>query len=321
MRHRSIQIVPLIGYVVLSIFVLLLFGSSLYVAWDVHAIMGGVVFMVIMVGLLYQIALEYRRLPGVDPAPLFSRANLLNFGAVFLGAVSTYVLSIDVELGAVTASGLVGVIAALVAPAYGVPLYCGSFVGMTSAQFLSSHTELAIAGLVAGAIYILTTGVYDGFGGKLGTIAFAGCVITGMCLGRDFANAPLPGWEFAGQIVLYAVLAAVITRWLSINRGHGAVMASGAVGLIGGLLLPRFYPAGAGNTLAVVVICASFAGMSAPARFPKLWAMLIVGLFTGIAFVYSMPVLGGAGGKLGTLALGAGLAVHGYMAWFGGDAQ
>ncbi|MFP4396238.1 MAG: hypothetical protein ACLFTI_13355 [Anaerolineales bacterium] len=321
MRHRSIQIVPFIGYVVLSIFVLLLFGSSFYVAWDVHATVGGVVFMVIMGGLLYQTALEYRRLPDVDPPPLLSQVNLLNFGAVFLGAVSTYVLNIDVELGAVTASGLVGVIAALVAPAYGVPLYCGSFVGMTSAQFLSSHTELAIAGLIAGAIYVLTTGVYDGFGGKLGTIAFAGCVITGMCLRREFVIASVPIWRIAGQIVLYAILAAVITRWLSINRGHGAVMASGAVGLVGGLILPAVYPVDVGRMLAVVVICASFAGMSAPARFPKLWAMLIVGLFTGIAFVYSMPVLGGAGGKLGTLALGAGLAAHGYMTLLEGDAQ
>ncbi len=321
MRHRSIQIVPLIGYIVLSVFVLLLFGSSLYVAWDVHAVMGGVVFMVIMVGLLYQIALEYRRLPAVDPAPILSQTSVLNFGAVFLGAVSTYILNIDVGLGAVTASGLVGVIGALAAPAYGVPLYCGSFVGMTSAQYLVNHTELAIAGLVASAIYVITTGVYDGFGGKLGTIAFAGCLITGMCLGREFVIAPVPAWRIAGQIILYAILAAVITRWLSINRGHGAVMASGAVGLIGGLLLPRLYPDAVGSMLAVVVICASFAGMSAASRFPKLWPMLIVGLFTGIAFVYSMPMLGGAGGKLGTLALGAGLATHGYMTYLKRDAE
>ena len=321
MRHRSIQIVPLIGYVVLSVFVLLLFGSSFYVAWDVHVIIGGVVLMVIMVGLLSQIALEYRRLPYVDPAPLFSQANLFNFGAVFLGAISTYIINIDVGLGAVTASGLVGVISALVAPAYGVPLYCGSFVGMTSAQFLLDHVELGIAGLIAGAIYVITTGVYDGFGGKLGTIAFAGCITTGMCLGREFMGVPIPPWRIAGQIILYAVLAAVITRWLSINRGHRAVMASGAVGLIGGLLLPRLYPVGAGDTLAVVVICASFAGMSATSRFPKLWPMLIVGLFTGIAFVYSMPVLGGAGGKLGTLALGAGLATRGYMPLLKGAAK
>lgn len=321
MRHRSIQIVPFLGYVLLSLFVLLLFGSSFYVAWDVHETIGGVVFMVIMVGLLYQIALEYRRLPTVDPASLLSQTSLLNFGAVFLGAVSTYILNIDVGLGAVTASGLVGVIAALVAPAYGVPLYCGSFVGMTSAQFLLNHTELGVAGLIAGAIYVITTGVYDGFGGKLGTIAFAGCLITGVCLRREFVVAPVPAWRIAGEIILYAVLAAVITRWLSINRRHGAVMASGAVGLVGGLILPAVYPAGVGSMLAVVVICASFAGMSAKTRFPELWLMVISGLFTGIAFVYSMPVLGGAGGKLGTLALGAGLATHGYMALFGRDAQ
>ncbi|MBN1247333.1 MAG: hypothetical protein JXC32_06720, partial [Anaerolineae bacterium] len=40
--------------------------------------------------------------------------------------------------------------------------------------------------------------------------------------------------------------------------------------------------------------------------------MFAVGFVAGIIFVYSMPLAGGAGGKLGTIAFGAVLAVCGW---------
>jgi hypothetical protein len=43
-------------------------------------------------------------------------------------------------------------------------------------------------------------------------------------------------------------------------------------------------------------------------RLPGAPWLTVAGLITGAAFVISLPVLGGAGGKLGTLALGAATA-------------
>jgi hypothetical protein len=44
--------------------------------------------------------------------------------------------------------------------------------------------------------------------------------------------------------------------------------------------------------------------------------MSVAGLFIGVIFVYSAPVFGGVGGKLGTIAFGSIMAVYGYMSLF-----
>jgi hypothetical protein len=89
-------------------------------------------------------------------------------------------------------------------------------------------------------------------------------------------------------------------------------MASGIVGVVAGLILPVLFPE-IGGTLAVMAICASFVGMSSAKHFPNALPLAVAGLFLGLIFIYSMPFLGGAGGKLGTMAFGSGLAVRGFM--------
>jgi len=77
-------------------------------------------------------------------------------------------------------------------------------------------------------------------------------------------------------------------------------------------VLPALFPE-IGGSLAVMAICASFVGMSAATHFPNVVPMAIAGLFLALIFIYSSPYLGGAGGKLGTMAFGAGLSVRGFM--------
>lgn len=257
---------------------------------------------------------EYRALKvRHDVESLFSLQNIVNFLAVCAGTSITFFLSHDVGLGAVTAAGLSGILAALIIPTYAVPFYCGAFVGMSSALVFFNHGELALAGVASGIIYVLATHTCNGIGGKLGTIAFAGALLAGMGLRRSFLSQPCPCGALAWQVVLYALIAALVTFWLSVYKKHGAVMASGIVGLVGGLVLPALYTTDCGQMLAVVVICASFTGMAAPQRIPTPWHMAVAGTITGIIFVYSAPVLGGAGGKLGTIAFGAVMIVHGYQ--------
>lgn len=100
---------------------------------------------------------------------------------VLIGAVGTYFLSINLSLGAVIASGVCGTLGSFLplinkkseilktAP---VALYCGSFVGMSSPLIAKNIIFVALAGLIAGLIYIFSKNVMNGFGGKLGTIAF-----------------------------------------------------------------------------------------------------------------------------------------------------
>jgi hypothetical protein len=44
--------------------------------------------------------------------------------------------------------------------------------------------------------------------------------------------------------------------------------------------------------------------MSSPKRITNWWAVLAMGLFTGMIYILSMPLAGGAGGKLGTISFG-----------------
>jgi uncharacterized membrane protein HdeD (DUF308 family) len=111
------------------------------------------------------------------------------------------------------------------------------------------------------------------------------------------------------QIILTSVIASVVTYLVNVKLGKGGVIASGLVGLVGGLVLPVAFPA-VGATLATVCICASFAGMSSKARIANEALMAVAGVLVGLVFMYSSPYLGGAGGKLGTTAFGSVIAVN-----------
>ena len=96
------------------------------------------------------------------------------------------------------AASLVALIASLIISAYGVPIYCGAFVGMTSSRLLINYTELSFAAIVAAVLFLLTDRVFNGCGGKLGTIAFTGTLITGFGLKKEFLITPVPEWNLIG---------------------------------------------------------------------------------------------------------------------------
>lgn len=292
-----------LGFSILVLTVAALYGFAAEQAWVRHT-GSGLLLSILLALVLLASFWERRPLAQAQPRHLLSRPAVLDFVGVVGGALVTYFVSVDLELGAVIASGLIGLLGALIFPQQAVPIYCGSFVGMSSNALLTTYPEMLLAGMAAGLIYNLSVGTLDGFGGKLGTIAFAGAVLTGLGLGRNFIVAVVPDVALAWQIVLYATAAAVLTYWLSITKKHGAVIGSSMVGLVGGLVLPVLNPQN-GALLAVVVICASFTGMSSAKRIPNYLWMTLAGIITGIIFIYSLPVLGGAGGKLGTIAFGA----------------
>jgi hypothetical protein len=84
------------------------------------------------------------------------------------------------------------------------------------------------------------------------------------------------------------------------------------VGAVGGLLLPVFVDA-SGELLAAAVYSASFAGMTDPKRIPNEWWIGTTGVGVGLVVVYTTPFVGGSGGKLGTIAFGSCLGIHGML--------
>jgi len=296
------------GFVILTVMTVVLYGFSMQQAWLSQPVSGAAV-TVLMALLLFTLAKEARTFPEVEPTQLISRPALYNFAGVVGGGLLTYLVSVDLGLGAVVASGLVGLLGALIFPKQAVPIYCGSFVGMVSPALLDCYSRVLTASVIAGIVYVLSSGALNGFGGKLGTIAFTGTVLAGLGFRCEFVFAALPTTRLAWQIMLCAVGAAVATFWLSVDLKHGAVIGSSVVGLVGGLLLPILLPE-TGPLLAVVAICASFTGMSSTARVPNHLWMTLAGVVTGVIFIYSLPVLGGAGGKLGTIAFGAAMVAY-----------
>ena len=58
-------------------------------------------------------------------------------------------------------------------------IYCGSFVAMSSAPVLPDREQLGFAAALSGVVLVALEGVlYGGWGGKGGTVAFLGVVLT-----------------------------------------------------------------------------------------------------------------------------------------------
>lgn len=110
-------------------------------------------------------------------------ALVLNFLAVFIGAVVTYTLSIDYKQGAVRSSALVGVVIGscylffpdLFAPPFAkdIPyvMFGGSFIGMVSAEKHIHKMSILVAVLIFTLLYSLKSQEFNGLGGLLGITA------------------------------------------------------------------------------------------------------------------------------------------------------
>lgn len=103
---------------------------------------------------------------------------ILKYVAFFSGCASCFILHTQFSLPAVIASCLVGLIGTFIPmpKIYGqhpyAAIYAGSFAGMCSEGLISSYWELAGISVIGAVLYAITTKVFTGFGGKLGSIAF-----------------------------------------------------------------------------------------------------------------------------------------------------
>jgi hypothetical protein len=240
-----------------------------------------------------------------------ARTDLGNAVAVAVAAPVTYALSVHVGVGPVVASALVGLCAHLLTETYGAPAYCGSFAGMATPAAAADLGSVAAAGVVAAAVFVAAKRAFNGFGGKLGTTAFVGC-LTGAALGGLAPGAgSVPEPTVAAGLVVAAAVAALAAFLVSVRLDHGPVVGSAVVGLVAGTVCPPLFAAG--DAVAAVAFCASFAGMATPERIPGPGAMLLSGGTAGVAFVGAAPYFVGFGGKLGTIAFAACLVTAGLL--------
>lgn len=240
-----------------------------------------------------------------------TRTDIGNATAVAAAAPVTYALSVEVGVGPVVASALVGLCAFLLSETYGAPAYCGSFVGMVTPAAGADIRAVVAAGLAAAVAFVAAKRAFNGFGGKLGTTAFVGCLSVAAFGGLAPGTGTVPEPRVAAGLVVAAALAAVATFLVSVRLDHGPVVGSAVVGLAAGVVCPPLFAAG--DAVAAVAFCASFAGMATPERIPGPGAMLLAGGTAGVAFVGAAPHFVGFGGKLGTIAFTACLVTSGVL--------
>lgn len=318
----------IIGCIILACTVLLLFSLTFYNLLSQQLVLG-IVMAVGIIGLLYGIFTEWNQSKRIarqesessspkktDGTPTPTRKSLAKDArivlSVCLASVITYALSVYVGLGSVVAAGFVGIAAGLLLPNYAAPIYCGAFVGMAGPLVLPLLPEVLLAGFVAGCIYVFAIDIFNGFGGKLGTIALGGCLTTILVTSNAPQTLSALSLDTGYIVMIGAIVSAVITYVFNVRVLRNPVLASALVGLAGGLVLPHLFPE-TGSILAAVVICASFAGMSSQKRAGNELTMAFIGIIVGFVFVYAYPYLGGCGGKLGTIAFGSVIVVRGII--------
>ena len=267
--------------------------------------------LVVAVAALGPVAVRETRMAVRATGLRVTRTDLGNAAAVATAAPITYLLSVEVGLGAVVASALVGLCAHLVWETRGAAAYCGSFVGMATPAAGADLAAVGGAGVAAAAVFVAAKRAFDGFGGKLGTTALVGCLSVAAVGWLVPGSGSTPSPTVAAAVVGVAAVAAVAAFVASVRLDRGPVVGSAVVGLVAGLCLPPLFPAG--GTLAAAAFCASFTGMAAPERIPGTGAMLVAGVVTGVVFVGAAPFAVGFGGKLGTIAFAACLVTRGAV--------
>ncbi len=300
-----------IGYWVLMGFYGLLAYYTLLGAYEVLPLLVIPMLGIFVSGGLASIYVLKREVLGGQMTVLFSKTQQLNALGAFMGAWSTYLLNVYIGLGAVLASCFIGIIAALYFKKVQVPVYCGAFLGMSSMVLLPLQA-FAVASILVAIVFLLTKDVFNGYGGKLGTIAFSAALITAWLFSYSAPGIQINTMLEALLVIIFAMIGAGLTFAMNHRLNAGPVLSSAVVGFFLGAIL-LFFPHVFGEVLALVVVGASYVGMCGANRFSDERGIIVAGLFFGLIYIFSAPYLGGAGGKLGTTAFISGLSVKGLF--------
>lgn len=115
------------------------------------------------------------------------KGKLFEFLALVIGSLLTFYLNNELGWGGVIASAAVGLVGGLLPylnsssqqlKSVALAVYCGTFVGMASTSLFDELHYIFIASAISGLFYIYTRGLFIGFGGKLGSVAFSGVLAT-----------------------------------------------------------------------------------------------------------------------------------------------
>lgn len=262
--------------------------------------------------------------------------NILNyFLYCFIGTIATIYIVV-IERNEVVASSIVGIILSVFAitvqdeSRFSWAGFAGSFAGMTSSLYISSVGSPATMRFFAAAIglsllvaflYSLSEIVsvvypglfYDGYGGRLGMIAFISVllyIVPGMIFfGKECSLFQFSLFEklknpFFFFTIPTAVIAALISMEIknavsSLNDNY-KVLSVAITGMIGGILITKIPHIG--RDLGYAWYTGAFVGMSSYFILMLKKHYFFAGLFSGVLYVLTIGLFCGVGGKLGFIS-------------------
>ncbi|MFP4287163.1 MAG: hypothetical protein ACLFRI_05640 [Candidatus Izemoplasmataceae bacterium] len=297
-----------VGYWILSFFVVVLFGLTL---WNLilNNILFSLLFLFFNIGTFYSLFKIYKSEVAKKSPTTIHKDYMIEASFFYVGSSLTYLIHNNTVLCIALSSALVGLIGALFIKKYQVAIYCGSFVGMSSGLLLSFIPFLA-ATLLAALIYAMVKDLFNGVGGKLGTIALSGALVTVLFTRSPFLEGSLFNTSEQLFIIGISVIASTLTFVINNRLKQGAVLASALTGfLMAGIFRVTYLDLNV--TFGIVAIGASFVGMANQTRMKDERYIALAGVLFGLIFIYSAPYFGGAGGKLGTIAFLSVLSIMG----------
>jgi hypothetical protein len=252
---------------------------------------------------LYKVFLETKEINSIT----LNKKLLYDFVWTFLGAYFTYALSLSMNMNVVIASALIGILGHFFIKKHEIAIYCGSFAGMTSV-FLLSPIQMVFLSFLCATLYIFSTQLFKGLGGKLGTIAFASGLLTFLVFNINYESSTLIYIPLT-HFILISILGMASAFYMQHKFKQTATFASASTSLLFALIIIPLSPIG--STFALLFFAASFAGMSSQNTIKTPIFVILTGVIVGLIFYLLNTELNGVGGKLGTIALIATTTVYG----------
>ncbi len=168
-----------------AVVVLLFLIQALFLLAIFHENKGSYLLMIITAAILLLVWYTYRKSAIHSHKQEYESLKVAAW--VPVGAVCSYYLNEEVGLGPVLGAAITGTLASFVPewkrssvylkqlPA---ALYCGAFVGMSSARVANGFLFIVTAGIVTAVLLVVSKSLLNGIGGRLGTLAFAGVALT-----------------------------------------------------------------------------------------------------------------------------------------------
>lgn len=168
-----------LAFILLTVFLLFFYTMVFFQTTKASTIIFFGLFLLLLAGMNFEKSKIMH-----EKSPLSQELKIIIF--ITAGAVATFMLS--PAFGPVIAASSVGLLYKLFAgnkdgfACMSRPVYCGAFVGMSSAPSFGI-TSVAFAGILAGFVYIASHKAYNETGGTMGTIAFIGTFIAALLTG------------------------------------------------------------------------------------------------------------------------------------------